>query len=220
MYVDTLHVYFDWPDIEKTQLIDWLTDLLIVWLNRVVFSGEHLRICHPGFTCCTQQMEHKLNAQSGQEFDRIMAEKISILRNTFISRTAKFDGESSVVMVTVSNTLVFVAAWRYQIRRCCKLIFIIRIEQVFDTMTPQKAMDEEVLGFNTESPHTLFDRFTRPILSACTHGSTLTFKSTCPIGQQAWESYLPPFLTSCPIHGAAADSENMGVGSTCHVVMV
>ena len=50
-------------------------------------------------------------------------------------------------------------------------------------------------------------------------GSTLTFKSTCPIGQQAWESFLPPFLTSCPIHGAA-DSENLGGGSTCHVVMV
>ena len=71
-----------------------------------MFSGEHLRICHPGFTCCTQQMEHKLNAQSGQEFDRIMAEKISILRNTFISRTAKFDGESTVAMVTVCCSCV------------------------------------------------------------------------------------------------------------------
>ena len=78
-----------------------------------MFSGEHLRICHPGFTCCTQQMEHKLNAKSGQEFDRIMAEKISILRNTFISRTAKFDGESSVVTVTICNVCVHYGARNY-----------------------------------------------------------------------------------------------------------
>ena len=63
---------------------------------------------------------------------------------------------------------------------------------------------------------------TNYIVSHCTtllynQGSTLTFKSTCPIGQRAWESYLPPFLTSCPIHGAAADSENMAGGSICHV---
>lgn len=56
-----------------------------------MISGEHLRICPQGFTCCTQQMEHKLSTQSRQEFDRIMADKISVLRNTFISRTAKFD---------------------------------------------------------------------------------------------------------------------------------
>ena len=30
---------------------------------------------------------------------------------------------------------------------------------------------------------------------------------------------MPPFLTSCPIHGAAADSENMEGGSICNVVM-
>ena len=52
-----------------------------------------------------------------------------------------------------------------------------------------------------------------------TQGLTLTFKSTCPIGQQAWENYLPPFLTSCPIHGAAAERENMEGGSICNVVM-
>ena len=69
------------------------------------------------------------------------------------------------------------------------------------------------------------DQFERHVLrvsrtkTVYIQGSTLTFKSTCPIGQQAWESYLPPFLTSCPIHGAAADSENMEGGSICNVVM-
>ena len=38
-------------------------------------------------------MEHKLSTQSRQEFDKIMADKIGLLRNTFVSRTAKFDGE-------------------------------------------------------------------------------------------------------------------------------
>ncbi len=37
-------------------------------------------------------MEHKLGTQSRQEFDKIMADKIGVLRNTFVSRTAKFDG--------------------------------------------------------------------------------------------------------------------------------
>ena len=55
--------------------------------------GEHLRICTPGFTCCSQEMEHKLSTQSRQEFDRIMADKIGLLRNVFVSRTAKFDGK-------------------------------------------------------------------------------------------------------------------------------
>ena len=38
-------------------------------------------------------MEHKLSTQSRQEFDKIMADKIGLLRNTFVSRTAKFDGK-------------------------------------------------------------------------------------------------------------------------------
>ena len=56
-------------------------------------SGEHLRMCPQGFTCCSQDMEHKLSTQSRQEFDKIMADKIGLLRNTFVSRTAKFDGK-------------------------------------------------------------------------------------------------------------------------------
>ena len=55
--------------------------------------GEHLRICPQGFTCCTQDMEHHLSTESRAEFDKLMADKISLLRNTFVSRTAKFDGK-------------------------------------------------------------------------------------------------------------------------------
>lgn len=38
-------------------------------------------------------MELKLNTQSQQDFDEIMAKKINLLRESFISRTAKFDGK-------------------------------------------------------------------------------------------------------------------------------
>jgi glypican 6 len=56
-----------------------------------MIPGEHLRICPRGSTCCTDEMEHKLSTESRQEFDKIMADKIGLLRNIFVSRTAKFD---------------------------------------------------------------------------------------------------------------------------------
>lgn len=57
-----------------------------------LFTGDHLRVCIQGVTCCTPDMEVKLQKSSRQEFDEIMAEKINLLRQTYISRTAKFDG--------------------------------------------------------------------------------------------------------------------------------
>lgn len=38
-------------------------------------------------------MEHQLSTESRAEYDKIMAEKISLIRNTFVSRAAKFDGK-------------------------------------------------------------------------------------------------------------------------------
>ncbi len=37
-------------------------------------------------------MEHTLSTESRQEFDKIMADKLGLLRNIFVTRTAKFDG--------------------------------------------------------------------------------------------------------------------------------
>ncbi|ELU17458.1 hypothetical protein CAPTEDRAFT_32704, partial [Capitella teleta] len=58
--------------------------------NRMI-PGDSLKVCVQGLACCTPQMEAKLQLQSRNEFDKIMADKFDILRTTFISRTAKFD---------------------------------------------------------------------------------------------------------------------------------
>ncbi|KAK2157535.1 hypothetical protein LSH36_189g03063 [Paralvinella palmiformis] len=62
-----------------------------VYVDCWAIPGWHLRICQQGSTCCTKEMELKLNTQSQQDFDEIMAKKINLLRESFISRTAKFD---------------------------------------------------------------------------------------------------------------------------------
>uniref|UniRef100_A0A3Q3JSH6 Glypican 6a n=1 Tax=Monopterus albus TaxID=43700 RepID=A0A3Q3JSH6_MONAL len=54
-------------------------------------SGEHLRVCHQGYTCCTSEMEDKLNQQSKLEFENSVEESSHNMRTTFVSRHKKFD---------------------------------------------------------------------------------------------------------------------------------
>lgn len=54
-------------------------------------SGEHLRICQRSMTCCTQELEHKLSAQSREEFDRLLRQEIDKVRHKFSIRMNKFD---------------------------------------------------------------------------------------------------------------------------------
>ncbi|XP_035008196.1 glypican-6a isoform X2 [Hippoglossus stenolepis] len=54
-------------------------------------SGEHLRVCPQGYTCCTSEMEDKLNQQSKQEFENLVDESSHKMRTTFVSRHKKFD---------------------------------------------------------------------------------------------------------------------------------
>uniref|UniRef100_A0A3Q2PSS9 Glypican 6a n=1 Tax=Fundulus heteroclitus TaxID=8078 RepID=A0A3Q2PSS9_FUNHE len=54
-------------------------------------SGEHLRVCPKGYTCCTSEMEDKLSQQSKQEFEIMVEESSHNMRTTFISRHKKFD---------------------------------------------------------------------------------------------------------------------------------
>ncbi|XP_060681919.1 glypican-6a isoform X1 [Hemiscyllium ocellatum] len=54
-------------------------------------SGEHLRICSKGYTCCTSEMEDKLSQQSKLEFENMVEETSHFLRTTFVSRHKKFD---------------------------------------------------------------------------------------------------------------------------------
>ncbi|XP_041849283.1 glypican-6a isoform X2 [Melanotaenia boesemani] len=54
-------------------------------------SGEHLRVCPQGYTCCTSEMEDRLNQQSKLEFENLVEESSHNMRTTFISRHKKFD---------------------------------------------------------------------------------------------------------------------------------
>lgn len=56
-------------------------------------SGEHLRVCPQGYTCCTSEMEDKLSQQSKQEFENLVEESSHNMRTTFVSRHKKFDGK-------------------------------------------------------------------------------------------------------------------------------
>lgn len=60
----------------------------------VWFSGEHLRVCPQGHTCCTQEMEDKFGQQSKQDFESLVDEMSHELRSTFVSRHKRFDGKS------------------------------------------------------------------------------------------------------------------------------
>ncbi|KAM6942834.1 glypican-6a isoform 1-T1 [Xenentodon cancila] len=54
-------------------------------------SGEHLRVCPQGYTCCTSEMEDKLSQQSKLEFENLVEESSRNIRTTFITRHKKFD---------------------------------------------------------------------------------------------------------------------------------
>ncbi|XP_030635843.1 glypican-6a [Chanos chanos] len=54
-------------------------------------SGEHLRVCSQGYTCCTSEMEDKLGQQGKLEFENLVEESSHTLRTTFVSRHKMFD---------------------------------------------------------------------------------------------------------------------------------
>ncbi|XP_055734569.1 glypican-6-like isoform X1 [Salvelinus fontinalis] len=54
-------------------------------------SGDHLRVCPPGNTCCSSEMEDKFGQQSKLELENLVDETSKELRSTFVSRHKKFD---------------------------------------------------------------------------------------------------------------------------------
>lgn len=54
-------------------------------------SGEHLRVCPQGYTCCTSDMEDTLHLQSKVEFESLVEQTSHNMRSTFVSRHKKFD---------------------------------------------------------------------------------------------------------------------------------
>ncbi|XP_028292719.1 glypican-6b isoform X2 [Gouania willdenowi] len=58
---------------------------------RQEITGDHLRVCPQGNTCCTPEMEDKFGQQSKQDFDNLADEMSHLLRSTFVSRHKRFD---------------------------------------------------------------------------------------------------------------------------------
>ncbi|KAM3625404.1 uncharacterized protein V6R79_011555 [Siganus canaliculatus] len=54
-------------------------------------SGEHLRVCPQGYTCCTSEMEDKLSQQSKADFESMVERNSHNMRMTFVSWHKKFD---------------------------------------------------------------------------------------------------------------------------------
>ncbi|KAK9980559.1 hypothetical protein ABG768_000157 [Culter alburnus] len=54
-------------------------------------SGEHLRVCSQGYTCCTSDMEDRLGQQGKLDFEKLVDESSRTIRTVFTSRHKKFD---------------------------------------------------------------------------------------------------------------------------------
>lgn len=55
-------------------------------------SGEHLRVCPQGYTCCTSQMEEDLSNLSRREFEEQVKESGRTLQTSLTSQYKSFDG--------------------------------------------------------------------------------------------------------------------------------
>lgn len=55
-------------------------------------SGEHLRICPQGYTCCTSEMEENFAKKSQSEFEDMMTEASRSAQVTLTSQYKNFDG--------------------------------------------------------------------------------------------------------------------------------
>uniref|UniRef100_A0A8C2A9R8 Glypican 6a n=1 Tax=Cyprinus carpio TaxID=7962 RepID=A0A8C2A9R8_CYPCA len=54
-------------------------------------SGQHLRVCSQGYTCCTSDMEDRIGQQSKLDFEKLVDETSLTIRTIFTSRHKKFD---------------------------------------------------------------------------------------------------------------------------------
>ena len=67
--------------------------LMIFPLLFLLISVSDLNVCPNGYTCCTSNMEYTLTQTSSAEFENIVYEKSSLLRDYFIRRTERFDSK-------------------------------------------------------------------------------------------------------------------------------
>ncbi|XP_029106483.1 glypican-1-like isoform X1 [Scleropages formosus] len=55
-------------------------------------SGEHLRVCPQGYTCCTSEMEEQLSNMSRQEVEKLVREAGRSLQTSLQNQYRSFDG--------------------------------------------------------------------------------------------------------------------------------
>ncbi|OWA51958.1 Glypican-6 [Hypsibius exemplaris] len=60
-------------------------------MPRRPINGDHLKICSKETTCCTKDMEEKLNVLASQDYARLLNEHLNRFKSLLISRTTKFD---------------------------------------------------------------------------------------------------------------------------------
>lgn len=58
-------------------------------------TGEHLRVCPQGYTCCTSEMEEKLANRSRAELEAALLDSGRALQTTFATQLQSFDGEQA-----------------------------------------------------------------------------------------------------------------------------
>lgn len=62
-----------------------------------VLTGEHLRICPQGYTCCTSDMEDNLATLSRREMEGLLKEAGRSLQTSLTGQYKIFDGESVIL---------------------------------------------------------------------------------------------------------------------------
>lgn len=67
-------------------------------------TGEHLRFCPQGYTCCTAEMEENLIQQSKLDFENLVENSSQGIRMTFVTKHKMFDGEFQPRLVNVFET--------------------------------------------------------------------------------------------------------------------
>lgn len=86
-------------------------------LPQTAITGDHLKICSQGFTCCTEEMEVRLVDESRKEYQKFVQDKIVGLSHTFESRTSKFDSKFRFPLV-LFNFCSFRHDTRYKKNLC------------------------------------------------------------------------------------------------------
>ena len=72
-------------------------------------SGDHLRLCPQGRTCCTEAMEEKLRSLGKQDFVKMSTDALASIRHDFMIRSTKFEGMLWWVLFTLS---IYACIWQ------------------------------------------------------------------------------------------------------------